>query len=486
MTRAFAAFCVLSLFLAHGQAKASPSAGAAVREPVIIEIGDFDADGLSDALVALPWADGSAGPGAGRATVLSRLTGAPLLELDGEAGGDAFGASAALLGDWDGDGAPEFALGAPWHDAGGRRDAGRAYVYAGAGGALLRTLDGESAYDGFGSAIAGPGDLDGDGAPELLVGAPSREGPQGWTNGKAYAFSRDRPAPLRAWIGGPDRELFGALLAGLPDRDGDGAPDLAVGAWRSPKEGGESVFAAEAISGATGLAIAELDGAPDPDWLGWTISGAGDLDGDGREDLIVASLDASCVCAAHQDACACEEARWRLSGATGLPLAAPALAAAPEAAPEAPPAVDLASAPEAEIEAAPEIEAASLPEEERDAAARVAALEREVAALHAETARMERAMGVVIARAEDAEIAATAMEIRLAAADIAEGADFCPAPARRAPRADEDCVTFTVRGQPPVRYCRGAEERTEEDAPDRSASLASPVRLARARAPAAP
>jgi hypothetical protein len=120
--------------------------------------------------------DAAGGGGAGGDAVDSGTPGSPcielgcsiLLTLTGEAAGDFFGWVSADLGDIDGDGARDFAVGAPFNAAGGR-SAGRAYVYSGRTGAQLFVGTGES-RSLLGFSVSSAGDVDGDGVNDFIVG----------------------------------------------------------------------------------------------------------------------------------------------------------------------------------------------------------------------------------------------------------------------------------------------------------------------------
>jgi hypothetical protein len=117
------------------------------------------------------------------------VSGALLLELAGESSFDLFGSAVAGLEDLDGDGRGDLVVGASLSDAKGS-GAGSAYVYSGATGALLWTLRGEASGDAFGYAVADAGDVNGDGASDVLVGAPGADA--GGQNSAAMRTARAR------------------------------------------------------------------------------------------------------------------------------------------------------------------------------------------------------------------------------------------------------------------------------------------------------
>jgi len=147
----------------------------------------------------------------------------------------------------------------------------------------IATLTGESAYDRFGSAIAATGDLDGDGVGDFAVGAPGRAGA-----GAVYVFSGATHALLRRLDDFATGDFGGHSLANAGDVDGDGVNDLYVGAPRTRPWAPFDVHGAGYValySGASGLRIARHDGAASGDRFGWSLATGGDLDGDGVSEL---------------------------------------------------------------------------------------------------------------------------------------------------------------------------------------------------------
>ncbi|MDP2305843.1 MAG: MopE-related protein [Pseudomonadota bacterium] len=234
----------------------------------------------------------------------------------GPLGGDPAAGSALVLGDLDGDGADELAIGAPGFDD-ATIDAGAAWVcHGGADGQY--TLDGDcdrvtgnQRGDAFGSALAVV-DLDGDGKADLTVGAPDADGDNADV-GAIYTFMGAAPGPFVLPAGAGEAELIlygeegdegggraGAALAAPGDTNGNGRDDLVVGApgWTDPIEGphvGAVYFLLPRIaSGTRDLSTADdryLCMYPSSTGSGCatgdTLAPAGDFDGDGLADTHV-------------------------------------------------------------------------------------------------------------------------------------------------------------------------------------------------------
>lgn len=188
-----------------------------------------------------------------------------------ETAGDSFGWVGEAIGDQNGDGASEYIIGAILNTEGGPF-AGKAYVYDGASGALIHTVVG-NARERLGFAVAGGDDLDGDGIPDYVIGAPG----VGSNPARVLVLSGADHSLIHELTDGP-LTFFGFDLNMAGDVDGDGRGDVVIGAAL-----GDATFAGrvDLISGADGSVLWSTPGPAAGAFLGAGISGLDDLDGDG-------------------------------------------------------------------------------------------------------------------------------------------------------------------------------------------------------------
>ncbi|MBL8616190.1 MAG: FG-GAP repeat protein [Deltaproteobacteria bacterium] len=259
-------------------------------EPGVLAIGDTDGDG-SGALLLTAVFGGPAGEGrvylvegaAGPSSVATAAGAA----WTGAAPGDQLGRGLAAPGDLDGDGLPDLVVSAPGADLSGA-EAGALYLLPPGGGPLGAPFAlGFAAGDELGELCGAPG-LGPAGAGALLAGAQFADGGAGAvyllvdTAGLGGAAATVR--------GAPGEELGSDLAVG--DLDGDGLPELALGARGAGGDGRGAVYLfSGAIRGAydSADADAQIVGEAAGDDVGWGISIAlgADLDGDGYGDLVV-------------------------------------------------------------------------------------------------------------------------------------------------------------------------------------------------------
>ena len=307
--------------------------------------GDINGDGFDDLIIGAKNPDPNGNLSAGESYVvfgnsggflpsfnLSTLNGSNGFVINGVDTRDYSGSSVSGVGDINGDGIDDLIIGASSADPSGNASAGESYVVFGSVGAFspsldLSTLDGSNGFvingvdagDGSGRPVSGAGDINGDGFEDLIIGASAAD-PGGSTlagesyvvfgNGGAFSASIDLSAldgTNGFVINGLDAgDNSGSSVSGAGDINGDGIDDLLIGAnWADPNgnrsagksyvvfgqiNGFSSSFDLNTLDGTNGFVINGVDAF---DNNGSSVSGAGDVNGDGIDDLLIGASDAN-------------------------------------------------------------------------------------------------------------------------------------------------------------------------------------------------
>ncbi|MCC5641240.1 tandem-95 repeat protein, partial [Nostoc sp. CHAB 5844] len=306
--------------------------------------GDINGDGINDVIIGAPSADSNAQSYAGESYVvfgsssgfeaslnLSSLNGSNGFVINGINERDSSGFSVSSAGDINGDGINDVIIGAPSADSNAQSYAGESYVVFGSSSGFeaslnLSSLDGSNGFvingidefDRSGFSVSGAGDINGDGIDDLIIGAPSTYANGQLSAGSSYVVFGSRSgfgASLNSSsldgsngfvINGIDLgDNSGFSVSGAGDINGDGIDDLIIGAISADPNGqlsaGESYVVFGSSSGfEASLNLSSLDssngfvinGINAFDRLGYSVSGAGDINGDGFDDLIIGAIDA--------------------------------------------------------------------------------------------------------------------------------------------------------------------------------------------------
>ena len=247
-------------------------AGAGTLGWSVAALEDINSDGIKDFVIGAL--------SASNAIVYSGATAEVLYTL-GEPNTDS-GYAVADAGDVNNDGKTDILVGAP-SGAG----TGQVFVYSGADGSLIWTLNGQAAGDRFGSAVASANDANNDGHADILVGAEFC-GANGLGDGKAFLYSGKDASLIRQYAAESSNDCFGSGIGSIKDLTGDGIDDHLIGAFAAGPAGLGRVYG---YSGADGSQLFTLNPDQNASLFGqFFVSDAGDINGDGTHDIYVGDI----------------------------------------------------------------------------------------------------------------------------------------------------------------------------------------------------
>jgi len=246
-------------------------------------VGDADGDGYDD-IAAMAYGIFSGGQNAGEVYVISGRTGELLWSARGEGREWRWGQAMAPAGDVNNDGFDDLVVGSERADLNGP-SSGAARVYSGRDGRVLAEVRGANQFTGLGSAVAGAGDLNFDGFDDLIVGA-SGDDIEGSGRGSVVVYSGADGSEMFRFAGKNDFDFMGTSVDGGHDANGDGVPDFVIGSSFTSElaNRGGSV---QVYSGADGSELWRIDGQYALNSIGDNAAFAGDMNGDGFDDVMV-------------------------------------------------------------------------------------------------------------------------------------------------------------------------------------------------------
>ena len=265
----------------------------------VASAGDVNGDGYGDVIVGTPYYDNGEAD-EGRAQVYfgspAGPSAAPGWTAESNQAGAYFGYSVAAAGDVNGDGYGDIVVGAHGYDN-GQDNEGRAFVFHGSptgpSASAAWSAEGDQAYANFGKTVSTAGDVNGDGYADVIVGAFGYDNGEA-DEGRVYVY-HGSPAGLSAganWVAESNQvdAMFGGSASAAGDVNGDGCDDVIIGAsFYNGNQGGEGrAYVYYGSSGGLNAGAAWMvEGGEANAYLGVSVSAAGDINGDGYGDVII-------------------------------------------------------------------------------------------------------------------------------------------------------------------------------------------------------
>lgn len=272
--------------------------GAAALERIganVVDAGDVNRDTFSDLLVSSPTASPGGIASAGEAQLVlggSPFTWNTLPAANGVQPTERLGNAIAGRGDVDGDGHHDLLVASRAWNSATLTDCGRVQLFYGAAGGLepsVWTAEGTIAEQGLGASVAFLGDIDGDGYSDFAIGSSTAGGSPIPGRVDVYYGDPAGPSATPAWSlsASPPSPSFGSVIARVGDVTGDGVSDFAVGDPLAGIGGRVTVYAGQRSRGRPAQPILSLAGTQANSRFGAAIAGGGDVDGDGFGDFAV-------------------------------------------------------------------------------------------------------------------------------------------------------------------------------------------------------
>ena len=265
----------------------SGSTGVSPLASSVAGAGDVNGDGYDDVVLGASGYNSSTGRVLVYHGSSSGISTTASTTLDGSAASELFGRGLAGAGDVNGDGYDDVIVGADGYSS----STGRAYIYPGSSSGIsttaLTTLTGASSSYYFGYSVDAAGDVNNDGYDDVIVGAYGYSS----STGQVYIYHGSSSGPSTSATttitGGGTFYSFGASVSRAGDVNNDGYDDVIVGAFNYSASTGRAYVYLGGFSGVVNFASTTLTGEASTDYFGYSVNEAGDVNRDGYDDVIV-------------------------------------------------------------------------------------------------------------------------------------------------------------------------------------------------------